>query len=100
MQEYDVSRHGDSLEKFASNFIRNRFPNYELVWKSFIGNKGNQTMANIPKYLDNKKRRNRALHKELFGNDLSVLHLVYAELTHCLAFASFHSNIHAKRKCN
>lgn len=57
MDEYDVKLHGDYLEQEASDFIRNSFPNYELVWKIYIGNRGNETKAIIPKYKDEEKRQ-------------------------------------------
>ncbi|CAN5466054.1 hypothetical protein BH10BAC2_BH10BAC2_23460 [soil metagenome] len=54
--EYNILEHGDALEKVACNFIRSHFSNYELVWKSYIGNKGNNKKADIPNYNDEKRR--------------------------------------------
>src|SRR6476469_9111798 len=56
--EYNVFDHGDILEKFAYDFIRSHFTNYELVWKSYIGNKGDNVKADIPNY-DNEEKRQK-----------------------------------------
>lgn len=56
--EYNVLEHGDTLEKIASDFIKSLFPNYEEVWKNYIGNKGDNTKADIPNYPNDNKRKN------------------------------------------
>jgi hypothetical protein len=57
---YTVQDHGDSLEKEAVNLITEKFQNYQLVWQTYIGNRGNDTMASIPNYPDEEKRKNFA----------------------------------------
>lgn len=47
---YTIKEHGDPLEKTALVFIQEKIPYYEDVWRIFIGNKGNSTIANIPNY--------------------------------------------------
>lgn len=54
-KEYKIQEHGDGLEKEAFSFIEQKFQNYELVWKIFIGNDGNAKIASLPNY--NQKNR-------------------------------------------
>jgi hypothetical protein len=58
--KYNIKENGDALEKEAFEFIQNRFPNYELVWQIYLGNKGNATIAKLPNYPYNQKRENFA----------------------------------------
>lgn len=55
--KYNVSNHGDILEVESSEFIRSYIPYYELVWQTYIGNKGNATKADIPGYPFDEKRQ-------------------------------------------
>lgn len=48
--EYNLKEHGDHLEKAYVDFICSHFRTYESVWKIFIGNKGNDTKADIRGY--------------------------------------------------
>lgn len=57
---YSVQSHGDIIEKAAAKLIAEKFPYYELVWQSFIGNKGNNTLADMPGYPNEQKRKNFA----------------------------------------
>jgi hypothetical protein len=61
-QKYTVADHGDLLEKKGATFIRDKFPNYELVWQTYIGNTGDATRALLPHYPDEKKRESFAEH--------------------------------------
>ena len=45
--EYNLKEHGDHLEQAYVDFILSHFRTYEAVWKIFIGNKGNDTKADI-----------------------------------------------------
>lgn len=56
MEKYNLSDHGDLLEKEASSFIRSEMPFYETVWQLFIGNVGDATIAPLPKYPFEEKR--------------------------------------------
>ena len=57
---YNVQNHGDFLEKEATSLIRNHFPYYEKVWNIYIGNRGNESIATIPNYTNEKKRKHFA----------------------------------------
>ncbi len=54
---YTVLEHGDILEKEAAKLISDKFPNYELVWQTYIGNRGNNSMGEMPNYPDPRKRK-------------------------------------------
>jgi len=47
---------GDRLENSFATWIRQNFPNYELVWSIYIGHNGYGRMANLPNYPDEEKR--------------------------------------------
>jgi hypothetical protein len=47
---YTLKKHGDSLEKEYADFISTYFNSYEVVWKLYIGNRGNNTRATIKGY--------------------------------------------------
>lgn len=55
--EYSIKLHGDPLEKQAAQFIYQYLPNYENIWKKYIGNIGNNTMAKITNYEFDKRRQ-------------------------------------------
>lgn len=57
MEEYSLKKHGDPLEKEFSKFIGQYFRTYESVWKIFIGNKGNNTKADIENYPSDRERK-------------------------------------------
>ena len=64
MENYDISIHGDWLEKEASEFIRCNIPAYEDIWRDFIGHRGDGVLAsmnNIFPY-DEINRKNFAQH--------------------------------------
>lgn len=58
--KYEIQLHGDRLEREASSFIRQSFPFYELVWQSYVGNRGNNSMADLPNYPDQLRRKDFA----------------------------------------
>ncbi len=68
---YTVKNHGDIIEEEAAELISERFPQYELVWQSYIGNKGNNTIAELPNYPYEDKRKNFA------ENSYTVLESVF-----------------------
>jgi len=47
MDKYNIKLHGDSLEKEYADFIQTDFSAYESVWALYIGNRGNDTKAQI-----------------------------------------------------
>lgn len=47
---YTLKNHGDLLEQEYSDFIQQNFKTYESVWKLYIGNKGDNTKADIPNF--------------------------------------------------
>jgi hypothetical protein len=57
---YTVLEHGDILEREGAQLIADKFPNYEFVWQIYIGNKGNNSMAEMPNYPDPIKRKHFA----------------------------------------
>ncbi len=57
---YNVLDHGDFLEKEATSLIRNHFPHYERIWSVYIGNRGNESIATLPNYPDEQKRKHFA----------------------------------------
>lgn len=59
---YTVKDHGDIVEKAAAQLIGEKFPNYELVWQTYVGNKGNNTIAELPNYPNEGKRKDFAEH--------------------------------------
>lgn len=69
--KYNINEHGDLLEKEATKLIRSHFQNYELVWSIYIGNKGNESIATLPNYPDDDKRKNFA------ENSYTVLESAY-----------------------
>ncbi len=56
--EYNINDHGDALEKKAQFFISQYIPNYEAVWKIYIGNTGKAERAQLPNYSNESKRLN------------------------------------------
>jgi len=74
--EYNLQEHGDALEKIASDFIRSHFSNYELVWKSYIGNKGNNKKADIPNYEDEKRRQNFSEYSYTVLESAFIMHKI------------------------
>jgi hypothetical protein len=59
----DIKTHGDSLEKEFSNLIKERIPNYELIWKNYIGHDGlGRMLKSIG--LDENKEKKRVLLAE------------------------------------
>jgi hypothetical protein len=74
--EYRVRFHDDLLEKHDCDFIGSNFPDYEEVWKRFIGHRGDGRMAemqNITKQL-NEKRVKFALHHYIVFESLVLMH--------------------------
>jgi hypothetical protein len=68
---YTIQEHGDILEKKAAKLISTRFPFYERVWQTYIGNRGNESMASIPEYPNDIKR------KDFAENSYTVLESAY-----------------------
>ncbi len=54
--EFNIAEQGDELEKRNTDFIFSNIPNYEKIWKVFIGNKGGE-------------RPEMALMKNMSGED-------------------------------
>ena len=54
---YSLVHHGDFLEKHSATFVNTHLCNYENIWKTYIGNIGNQTMPKIKNYDNDKKRQ-------------------------------------------
>lgn len=46
-RDWDISSHGDWLEKSASNLIKENLPAYEEIWKRFIGHDGKGKMVRM-----------------------------------------------------
>lgn len=76
MNTYALRMHGDSLEKHAADFIQNKFPNYEIVWKDYIGNKGDCSLADIPNYPYNLSRKNFSEHSYTILESLFIINLI------------------------
>lgn len=55
--EYNLKEHGDHLEKKYYDFIQINLPTYELVWKLYIGNKGDDTKADITNYSPDRDKK-------------------------------------------
>src|SRR5687768_11736304 len=74
--EYNLKDHGDHLERSYADFILTYFKAYEVVWKMFIGNKGNDIKADIEGYpLDkNIKRQNFSEHTYTVLQSVILLH--------------------------
>lgn len=68
---YSIEKHGDILERQAAKLVNQKIPNYELVWQLYIGNKGNNSMAEMPNYPDDYKRKGFA------ENSYTVLESIY-----------------------
>jgi|APLak6261669087_1056070.scaffolds.fasta_scaffold03662_2 hypothetical protein len=83
---YTVVEHGDILEREAAQLIAEKFPNYELVWQIYIGNKGNNSMAEMPNYPDTFKRKHFA------ENSYTVLESVFI-IDHILKQPIFHQSL-------
>ncbi len=71
---YNVQDHGDMLEREASSLIRNYFPHYERVWSVFVGNKGDDSMALLPNYPDENKRRHFAENSYTVLESFFIIH--------------------------
>lgn len=54
---YTLKEHGDLLEKESAEFVERYLINYENIWKTYIGNKGNNTKADIDNYAFDEKRQ-------------------------------------------
>lgn len=74
--EYNLKHHGDHLERSYADFIGCYFKTYEAVWKIFIGNKGNDTKADIQGYSLDKdiKRQNFSEHTYTILQSVILLH--------------------------
>lgn len=74
--EYSLQTHGDPLEQKYSEFVQKHFRTYELVWKLYIGNKGNDTRADIENYPKEReeKRQKFSEHTYTILQSLISLH--------------------------
>lgn len=61
--DLDIAKHGDSLEKEFSDLIKEKIPNYELIWKNFIGHNGSGKML-LSVGLKDSKEKKRVLFAE------------------------------------
>lgn len=73
---YNVQDHGDYLEKEATQLIRNYFPYYEKVWSLYIGNRGNESIASLPNYPDENKRKHFAENSYTVLESFFMIHHV------------------------
>jgi len=71
---YNLEEHGDRLEQAAIDFIRTYIPNYQRVWASYIGNKGDDIMADLPD-LNTGEQENRLAFSEF---SYTILESVYS----------------------
>jgi len=60
--KFSIKIHGDSLERTYSDFILRNFNTYESVWSIYIGNKGNNTKADLDGYPYEEKRQSFSEH--------------------------------------
>lgn len=54
---YILRKHGDWLERQASDFIEKYLPSYELNWSSYIGHQGNGKMAEMKENSEEEELR-------------------------------------------
>jgi hypothetical protein len=88
---YNIHDHGDYLEREATQLVRERFSFYERVWSIYVGNRGNDSMATLPNYPNEDKRKHFA------ENSYSVLESVYL-LNHILETKVFEKSSNASFK--
>ncbi len=83
MLHYDISTHGDWLEKEAADFIRRNIPAYEDIWQHFIGHRGDGFIAmmhNISQE-DEEKRRHFAQHHYTILESLYFMQCIVDEVS-------------------
>lgn len=54
---YNLKDHGDKLEKLYHEFITEQISTYENVWRTYIGNRGNDTRAIITNYPKDREEK-------------------------------------------
>ena len=91
---YTIKENGDLLEKEAATFIANKFLNYELVWKIYVGNTGNATIAEIPNYPDEAKRVNFAEHSYTVLESSFIIHKILESKVFEKRIESFDDYLH------
>jgi len=70
---YNLKEHGDPLEKEYADFIHAYFRTYEEVWKLYIGNKGNNTKADIPGYPNEREMKRQTFSEHTYTILQSVI---------------------------
>lgn len=73
--EFDISKHGDNLEREYCAFIKTYLPSYEQIWERYIGNDGTNKMIDIPNLTGDEKK-----DREFF----SQYHYTILESSACL----------------
>lgn len=83
MMSYDITLHGDWLEKEAADFIRCNIPAYEDIWQHFIGHRGDGfiAMMNNISQEDEEKRRNFAQHHYTILESLYFMQCIVDEVS-------------------
>ncbi len=71
--EYNLKEHGDSIERAYSNLIQSNFGTYEDVWKLYIGNKGNDTKADIIGYSKEREEKRQKFSEHTYTILQSVI---------------------------
>jgi len=66
--EWEISKHGDLLEREHSQFIVEKMEAYGKIWQVFIGNQGGAQMAEIPN----------------ISNSLSELRIKFSEMNYTI----------------
>ena len=79
---WDISIHGDWLEREEFTFINGQLYNYKQIWQIFIGNNGENQVAEIPSLDDEKKkfRINYAEHQYTVFESLICLPIIIHDL--------------------
>ena len=91
--EYEISAHGDWLEKEAASFIKSSIPYYEEIWKRFIGHQGNGKMADMIRIeeTDENSRRSFAQHHYTVLESLYFMKLIVDDVAQTTIIDSFDS---------
>lgn len=62
---FDISIHGDILEKEFTEFIRSNIPVYEKIWDIYIGNDGKNRLIEVPE-LTPEQRKQREFFSQYY----------------------------------
>ncbi len=88
---YTLRINGDSLEKEAADFVETNLPNYEILWKAYIGNDGTNTMAKMVGISDGlqEKRKLFSQHHYTILESLYFMHLLAEDERNSNGVSSF-----------